>query len=202
MGGRDLSDSLEVMSSTNHGDAYEILEGDADDMDKIGPIQYEARVAKKFRRIVAFTAFFSLLFQSSLDVLFMMYNPKGTEHWQIILMYYIDKLMESTVMCAMLTYARVKTRTYIGLVLLYTLVVGLGCIPAVRPVVDPALIVYSVRHPLLALVAGLSSGSLLWVILVFFLIDIDENPKKCWGATKATCFLIAMSVSWATSYGM
>lgn len=200
IGGRSLDGSLEAMTATNHGDAYEILEGDSDDMDKIGPLQYEARVAKKFRRLVAFTAFFSLLFQSSLDVLFMMYNPKGHPHWQIILMFYIDKVLESTVMCAVLTYARVKTKPYILLILFYTLVVGIGCIPAVIPVVDPVVVVYSVRHPLLALAVGLSAGSLIYVTIVFFVIDIDENPRKCWGATKATFFLIAIGTSWVTGY--
>ncbi len=202
VGARPLDNSLEAMASTNHGDDYEILEGDAEDMDKIAPIQYEARVARRFRRIVALSAFFSLLFQSSLDVLFMMYNPKENPHWQIILMFYVDKITESTVMCAILTYARIRRKAYIVLIVLYALIVGIGTIPAVRQLVDPGLIIYSVTHPFLSLVVGLSCGSLLWVTIVFFFIDIDENPKKCWGAAKATFFLAAMFVSWATAYWM
>ena len=194
--------SFESISMRTEEGSKPILEADDDSIQDIMPMAYEQRVTKNYRRIVAGVGYSSMIFQASLDVLFLMYNPEKYPEWQLILMYFLEKFMEAFVICSILIHARTKLRTYIIAIGFYTLIVIVGLIPAFVTLVSEENIVTVIGHPALKLFIGASAGMLFWVSWIFMFVDIKDQPRKWWGAVKSLCFTIALFATWATGYWM
>lgn len=184
-------DGRDILATQNAAEAEEIL-----------PMAYEYRVVKKYRRVVSSAAYLCMIIQAGLDVLFMMYNPDYYPTWQVIFMFYIDKLLEGFVISSILIHARAKRKTYWFLTLAFCSVVVLSCIPAWLPGMDPIFVIAAISWPGTKLLIGLTTGTTIWLTFVFLFIDIDEDPKPGWGALKSLCFLFGLAASFATGYWM
>jgi len=199
LGGHSQDASLERFSlSDMSGDRPYVETGNAS-IAEVMPLAYEARVEKRFRRIVAGVAYVCVVFQAGLDVLFMLWNPDRYPTWQLILVLFVDKVLESFVVCSIIIHARAGLKAYCVLVGVFTLVVLISFVPALVTL-DPKLAIVAVSHPALKLFVGASAGALLWVVNVLLFMDVAQKPKKCWGAIKGICFSLALFCTWAVGF--
>lgn len=170
---------------------------DTDEVPRSGPdIQEAARINKR-RRVIAVMTYLVVLFQSSVDGLFLKYNLNAEEPATQVAMFFLSKILEAVIISSAIILAAPKVRQYWLFSINFAVAVSLSTL-AVYDFVDPIYIIQTVEHWAFKGVLGISAGVLMWLAMRFHVLDSGNPESTRRKVVLCITYVVIIVISYAT----
>lgn len=151
----------------------------------------------KRRRMISILFYIIMLFETILEGFFLVYNKSSSGIPVLIVMFYINKLVQTFIVCVVLIHGMFHVGnpkrtffrgTYLSLLLLWTITCTLSAIPAMIDM--EYYTVFTIMHNFwMTAFYAMAGGILFWIALYFVWLDRKHTNKR---ETGIRLFLFAL----------